>query len=108
MRRHPARLIVPIILGLLALLFAGRAAAGFYTEVLWFGELGYASVFWRRLGTEWLVRLITTVLGGAAVLVSLWLVTRRLGPVHVRRRYGNLEISEQIPRRYVVSGIVIT
>jgi uncharacterized membrane protein (UPF0182 family) len=108
MQRHPARLIVPLLLGLLLLLFAGRAAARFYTEVLWFQELGFAPVFWRRLGVEAVVRSITTLVGGALVLVNLWLVTRRLGPVHVRRRYGNLEISEQIPRRYVVTGIVIT
>ncbi|MGH7467046.1 MAG: UPF0182 family protein [Longimicrobiales bacterium] len=108
MKRHPARLLVPILLGLVLLLFAGRAAARFYTEVLWFQELGYPSVLWRRLGVEALVRSITTLVGGALVLINLWLVTRRLGPVHVRRRYGNLEISEQIPRRYVLTGIVIT
>ena len=39
MARHPARLLVPLLLGLLILLFAGRALAGFYTEVLWFNEL---------------------------------------------------------------------
>jgi uncharacterized membrane protein (UPF0182 family) len=108
MRRHPARLIVPLILGLLLALFAGRAAARFYTEVLWFSELGYASIFWRRLSVDLTVRSLTTLLGGALVLSNLWLVTRRLGPVHVRRRYGNLEISEQIPRRHVLTGIVVT
>ena len=107
MARHPARLLVPLLLGLLILLFAGRALAGFYTEVLWFNELNYSPVFWRRLGAEATIRLTTTLLGGALVLVNLWLVTRRLGPVHVRRRYGNLEISEQVPRRQVMIGIVL-
>jgi uncharacterized membrane protein (UPF0182 family) len=107
MPRHPARLLVPLLLGLLVLLFAGRALAGFYTEILWFDELDYSSVFWRRLGAEATIRLITTGLGGALVLVNLWLVTRRLGPVHIRRSYGNLEISEQVPRRQVMIGIVL-
>jgi uncharacterized protein len=108
MRRNTVRLIVPLILGLLLVLFAGRAAAGFYTEVLWFNELGFGSVFWRRISAQVVIRLLTTMVGGALVLTNLWLVTRRLGPVHVRRRYGNLEISEQIPRRYVLTGIIIT
>ncbi len=107
MQRHPARFLLPLLFGLLILLFAGRAIVAFYTEVLWFGELDYAAVFWRRLVSEATIRLITTVLGGGLVLVNLWLVTRRLGPVHVRRRYGNLEISEQVPRRQVIGGIVL-
>ncbi|HSL68606.1 MAG TPA: UPF0182 family protein [Longimicrobiales bacterium] len=107
MPRHPARLAVPIILGLLLLLFVGKAVVNLLTEVLWFSEVGYLDVFWQRFWTETTVRALTTALAGAVILVNLWLVARRLGPVHVRRRYGNLEISEQIPRRNVMTGITL-
>lgn len=81
--------------------------AGFYTEVLWFNEVGYTPIFWTRLVNGLSVRLVTALVGGAIVLINLWLVARKLGPVHVRRRYGNLEISEQIPRKHVLFGITV-
>jgi uncharacterized membrane protein (UPF0182 family) len=105
MKRHPARIFGPLVLGLLVLLIAARLLAGFYTEILWFNEVGYPNVFWKRITSGLTIRLMATALGGALVLANLWLVARRLGPVHVRRRYGNLEISEQIPRKHVLVGI---
>jgi uncharacterized protein len=107
MPKHPARLIIPLVIGLAALLFFGRAAAVFLTEVLWFQDIGYSDVFWSRLWTVVSIRGVTAVLAGGLLFGNLWLVARRLGPVHVRRRYGNLEISEQIPRRNVMGGIAI-
>jgi uncharacterized protein len=107
MKRHPARIIGPLLLGLVVLLFAARLLAGFYTEILWFNEIGYPNVYWKRITSGLSIRLIATVVGGALVLGNLWLVARRLGPVHVRRRYGNLEISEQIPRKHVLFGITL-
>ena len=107
MRRHPLRLIVPLFVGLLVLLLAGRAIAGFYTETLWFADVGYTTTFWTRVFTELSARLAGLVVGGTIVFTHLWLVARKLGPVHVRRRYGNLEISEQIPRKHVLAGITL-
>ena len=107
MPKHPARLLIPLVLGVAALLFLGRAAAVFVTEVLWFQDIGYLDVFWSRLSTQVSIRGVTAALAGGLLFVNLWLVARRLGPVHVRRRYGNLEISEQIPRRNVMGGIAI-
>jgi uncharacterized protein len=34
-------------------------------------------------------------------------VLRQLGPVHLRRRYGNLEFAEQVPRSLLVGGAVL-
>jgi uncharacterized membrane protein (UPF0182 family) len=107
MPKHPARLLIPLVLGLAALLFLGRAAAVFMTEVLWFQDVGYLDVFWSRVSTQVSIRGVTALLAGGLLFVNLWFVARRLGPVHVRRRYGNLEISEQIPRRNVMGGIAI-
>ena len=50
MPQRPARIIV--LLTLAFLFFAGPPLVGFYTEWLWFGELGYQSVFLTRLGAQ--------------------------------------------------------
>lgn len=93
---------------LLAVLLIGRVAVGVYTEVLWYNQLGYSSIFWTRWVTDVTVRAAAAVVAGAIVFSNLWFVARRLGPVHVRRRYGNLEISEQIPRKVVATGITLS
>src|SRR5688572_11112274 len=106
--RNPARLFVTLGLALLVALIIGRLIVGVYTEVLWYNQLGYSSVFWTRWFTDISVRAVMAVLGAVVVFGNLWVVARRLGPVHVRRRYGNLEISEHIPRRVVLIGITLT
>src|SRR5690606_15667955 len=78
------------------------------TDLLWFNQLRFGSVFWTRWFTEVGVRTAAAVLAAAVVFGNLWVVARRLGPVQVRRRYGNLEISEQIPRKVVVTGVTVT
>jgi uncharacterized protein len=106
MLRRPARLLLFIGVALLLAFLLGRAAAALYTEALWFDEVGYGSALWTRIRAIVTVRLVTGVLGGVIVLVNLWAVARHLGPVHLRRRYGNLEISEQVPRVYVRAGML--
>jgi hypothetical protein len=105
--RRPARLALLVGAALVVALIAGRALVGLYTEALWFDEVGYTSVYWTRLRAIIGVRLATGVLAGAIVLVNLFAVVRHLGPVHLRRRYGNLEISEQVPRLYVRGGVLV-
>jgi len=107
MNRRPARLL--LLAGLIALvaLIVGRLAADGYTELLWFDQLGYAGSWWKRIGAGALLRLVTAATGAAAVLLSLSRVVRYLGPVQLRRRYGNIEIAERIPRVYIRAGLVV-
>lgn len=107
MPRRPARILLGVALAVLVALLAIGAAAGLYTDALWYSAVGYSSVFWTRLGIGAVVRVGAAIVGAAVVLVNLWLVTRQLGPVHLRRRYGNLEIAEMVPRSYLVAGIVV-
>lgn len=100
-------LIVLVAVVLLMVLLLGRVVVGFYTEALWFSQVGYASVFWTRFQTFLVTKSAAGVFAGLFVLGNLLIVTRQLGPVHVRRRYGNLEISEQIPRRVVQFGMLV-
>lgn len=101
------RLLIGSAVLLLVVLVGGRLAAGVYTESLWFDGLGYAGVYWRRILTVTAVRVAAALLGGAVVFASLWWVLRRMGPIHVRRRYGNIEIAEKIPRRLVMGGAAV-
>jgi hypothetical protein len=49
-RRRPFLLILAI---LAAIVFGGRTALSCYVDVLWFGSLGYASVFWKTKSLQW-------------------------------------------------------
>jgi uncharacterized membrane protein (UPF0182 family) len=43
-----------LIFAILAAIFLGaRTALSYYVDVLWFGSLGYGSVFWKTLGLQW-------------------------------------------------------
>jgi uncharacterized protein len=104
MRRGPGRLLLLSGIALLLLILIGRAGSQYYIDALWYEALGQSRVFWTRFGLIVLVRLLAGILAGVIVLANLWAVARQVGPVHVRRRYGNLEIAEQIPRRLLVGG----
>src|SRR5918996_3114127 len=57
-RRH--RLFLVAILALL--LVAGGTALSYYVDALWFGSLGYGSVFWRNLNIRATVFAVFAVL----------------------------------------------
>ncbi|MGB7846335.1 MAG: UPF0182 family protein [Candidatus Acidiferrum sp.] len=38
---------------LVAILLGGRTALSYYIDVLWYGSLGYGSVFWKTLDLQW-------------------------------------------------------
>jgi uncharacterized protein len=95
------RLIITIVLliGLVAAL--GRGLTALYVEVLWQAQAGYLSVFWHRLAWEWGVRIVAGFAVAGLVFVNLRLASSTLSGLQIRRRFGNLEISEQLPKRYV-------
>jgi uncharacterized membrane protein (UPF0182 family) len=100
------RLLLAVVLALALLVALGRAVASAYVEVLWQTEAGYASVFWRRVLWEWGVRGVAAVVVGLLVLVNLRIAAKTLGGIQIRRRFGNIEISERIPRQFVWWGIL--
>ncbi len=59
-----------MIVTLVVLLLSSNLLAYFYTDLLWFQEVGLTSVLWKSLGTQVLVGVIV----GA---VNLWLLLRR-------------------------------
>src|SRR5664279_3219767 len=51
-RRHRRRFLI-ILAVLVGILFVVRASLSYYVDVLWFGSLGYADVFWKTLSLQW-------------------------------------------------------
>jgi uncharacterized protein len=102
--RTPGKVLIGAVVAFFVVMIFGRSVAVFYTDALWFGAVGQSSVFWTRLTALVSVRLVTGAIGAALIMLNLWFVLRQLGPVHLRRRYGNLEIAEQVPRSYLVGG----
>ena len=98
------RLLLTAVGVVLVLLLVGRAAASLYVEILWFDAVGYSSVFWTRILWEWGIRLAGAVVVGLALFGNLRIVARTLGGLRIKRRVGDLVISEQLPEAYVVWG----
>ena len=107
MRWRPGRGSLYVAFGLLAALLLIGALAAVYTEALWYGSLGYGSVYWTRIRIAVLVQGAAALLGAAIIFGNLLLVSRHAGAVRVRRRFGNIEIAERIPRRFVLAGITV-
>jgi uncharacterized protein len=101
MKSRALRIAVFTGIGVLVTLLLARAAVGFYIDVLWYGEVGYLSTFWARFWMGIGVRGVAALVGAWILFLNLWFVARHLGAVRVRRRYGNIEIAEQIPRRHI-------
>jgi len=53
-KKQPPRLMIYFFLAIVILIFiGGRTAVSYWVDLLWFGSLGYASVFWKSFGLEW-------------------------------------------------------
>lgn len=100
------RLLITIFVVIALVSAIGRALTSAYVEILWQSQTGYLSIFWTRILWEWGVRGIAGMLVGLLVFLNLKVAATTLGGIQIRRRFGNLEISEQIPRQYVTMGIL--
>ena len=100
------RLLVAVgALVLLALLTA-RFATDLYIDVLWYDTVRYLDVFWTRLGWQWGLRLVAGLVTAAVLFVNLHVVSQTLGGIQIKRRVGDLEISEKLPRSYILWAVV--
>lgn len=100
------RLAVALLLAFALVLILGRAAVAAYAEILWQQSAGYASIFWRRIAWSWGIRLLAGLAVVAVVFLNLKIAAVSLGGIQIRRRFGNIEISEQLPGMYVTGGIL--
>jgi len=79
---HRGRVLTGIATAVVAVLLIGPKFIDTYVDWLWFGELGYRSVFTTVLFTRLIVFLVTAVLVGAVVFAAL-LLAYRTRPVFV-------------------------
>src|SRR5687767_2660303 len=87
-----------IIVGVvLVLLLSSNFAAYFYTDVLWFQEVGYESVLWKSLSMQWGVGLAV----GIAVALLLWVnlaLAARIAPAYGRGRFDVVRSTDPFER----------
>jgi uncharacterized membrane protein (UPF0182 family) len=100
------RLLVALVVAIVALVTGARLAASALIEILWHGQTGYVSVFWKRALWQWGIRTVAGALVAAAAFLNLRIVSGTLGGIQIKRRFGNLEISEQLPRSYVFWAMI--
>jgi len=101
------RLLVALLLAFGVALLVARVAAAAYVEILWHQTAGYEGVFWRRVAWSWGTRLVAGLIVVAVVYGNLRLAAVSLGGISIRRRFGNIEISEQLPGSYVSGAILL-
>lgn len=101
-----SRLVIALVLLVALVAMLGRAVTSFYVEVLWQAQTGYLNVFWRRVIWETGARALGGLLVAVLVYYNLKVASTTLGGIQIRRRFGNLEISEQLPKRYVTLAML--
>ena len=101
------RLLLAFVAAVLAMLLLGRIGASAYVEILWFEAVGFSSVFWTRILWEWGTRITGATVVAIAIFANLRIVARTLGGIRIKRRVGDLVISEQLPEAYVFWGIIL-
>jgi len=96
-----------LLLGVVLVLFllGGRLVSTFYVDVLWFESTGYLGVFWTRTLWQWGLRVVGGAVAAALVYGNLRIVSETLGAIQIKRRVGDLEIAEKLPRSYVHWGV---
>ena len=81
-----------IAIVIFAILIFGGALVRFYTDWLWFGEVGYRSVFWKVFTSQLQLGLVTGILFFVIVYSNLLLARRFAPPIPSRYRENELRI----------------
>lgn len=100
------RIAILAFVAILLVLVLGEAITAAYVEILWQTQTGYLSAFWTRMAWEWGVRIGAGLFVAMVVYFNLKIAATTLGGIQIRRRFGNLEISEQLPKRYVTWALL--
>lgn len=74
--RPPINKRTVVLVVLIAVVLFLVATTRFYTDVLWFNEVGLSSVLWKSLRTQFAVGLIVGLITAAIVFINLWLAGR--------------------------------
>ncbi|MDQ4024373.1 MAG: UPF0182 family protein, partial [Actinomycetota bacterium] len=78
-RRQRRRFI--LIGAVVVFLLAASSLSRFYTDVLWFQEVGFESILWKSIGTQVLVGAAVAAVVAAIVWVNL-VIAARVAPAY--------------------------
>ncbi len=109
-RPRRRRIVLGIIVAVVVLIVAfGGRALGFYVDWLWFGEVGFRSVFWTRVWAQLLLGLAAFAAFFVIVVVNLE-IARRLAPSYRADEDGTLlEPRSPLVRKWVgVGGVAVS
>ena len=106
--RRTGRALLIAGVSLALILAGGRVLSAALAEVLWFQSVGYGPVFWKLFLLGAVTVATIGAVAGVLVYLNLTGVAASFGRLRIRRRFGNLEFVEQIPRRYVAWITVAT
>ena len=102
-----------VIITLAVVLFGALpAVVGFYVDWLWFGEVGYRSVFWNVVGTRWAMGLVFALIT-FLIVAGNGLLARRVAPVPRLPQQGDLAsqfthlFNRYVSRYYALSILVV-
>jgi len=92
------------------LLFLSSRALSIYISALWFGSLGYASVYWYMFKLKIELFLIFFILTALILRVAFWLIDRAFASFDQELMKCILEIPERIlhPEHAARIGLIIT
>jgi uncharacterized membrane protein (UPF0182 family) len=108
MLQRPVRLLVLAVLALLV--FAGPSLVRFYTDWLWFGEIGYQQVFLTMLRAQGTLFTITFAIAAVWLTVNLRFALRAVGdlrPVFTTREGIEVPLPGRQQMRTLASGLAV-
>lgn len=88
------------------LLILGRAAAGVYSDYLWYDALGAVALWRTRLGAIITLRAGSALAAGLFAFFNLYAVRQSVVSLVFPRQIGNLEIGEEVPGRYLLGAAI--
>jgi uncharacterized membrane protein (UPF0182 family) len=108
MLQRPVRLLVFAVLALL--FFAGPSLVRFYTDWLWFGEVGYQQVFLTMLRAQGTLFTITFAIAAVWLTVNLRMALAAIGelrPVFTTREGIEVPLPGRQQMRALASGVAV-
>lgn len=104
--RSGVRTGVIAVAALAAVFLVGGLATELWVDILWHGALDILPIFWTQALWGWGTRLAAALFVGVVVFLNLRVVSGTLRGIQIRQRLGNLVISQELPRRYVLLGML--
>ncbi|MEY4310525.1 MAG: hypothetical protein RLZ71_451 [Actinomycetota bacterium] len=105
-RKHPVRIAL-VILAIIGVLFV--STTGFYTDVLWYKQLGYSQVFFTQISSKAYLFLAAGLTLGAVVGINVF-IANKIRPIYVRPErdvFAAYRASIEKARKLILIGIPV-